>query len=654
MLKLKFQQKYKSIELFSNPIEFERFSIITGLNGSGKTHLLEAILQHSTQLEVDGQHVDITDVRSFSWQTFDVSQTGPADVSHRISFLSQFWPQVQSIKQSFMERLRVELTNLGASVENADVEPLFVKAGEEFFQVHDTILETLALVNQQIQESLFNYLQVNGSMLLPIDLAALVREHPGLACLSESQFRYKLVNAPLMLDPFRQRLSELFTIYRKSQETNQVNKDPELSSAPPLDASQFEAQNGRAPWKILNEMLANGGYRFQVTFPKGEGPFEVRLNSIDSLESWNFSDLSSGEKVLISFLLASYTFKNGHVTKQVPKVLLLDEVDAPLHPSMIDNLLRVISETLVEGQNVHCIMTTHNPATIALAQTAAIYKMSVDELRISKCTHDEAIQILSTGLPTLSVAVENRRIVWVESDDDVKVMETLTANLKKYITGPFLPTFQSVGFKAVDNIPNSEQSGGKARVKEVVKSLRSVGMLNAWGLIDSDVKGAVETDAGVIRLTNGERYSIENVLLDPLLIGMLFIRERLDCAGLNRKSLGATDQDTWGEVDLTNEAKLQGIVDKVLSITGQPDAVLAISATTKVALLNGIAVDIPNWFLEIRGHDWSKHLFSKLPILLKWKSESGLMTIVAKTVIGDAAGLLSLAAAESIQSLCKK
>jgi predicted ATPase len=653
MLTFNFQQKHRSVGALNNPPELAPFSIITGVNGSGKTHLLEGIADSKIHVLIDGQPVKPNEIRSFSWQTLDVGQTGPADISTRITFMSQFWTSIQQFKQNHADQLRTQLMNLGAPMVVAGLETLFVTAGEVKYRDDSVVQSILAQVNGQIQSQLQGQTQEGNPWTNRIDPETLIPSHPGLAALTQSQFRSALTNSPIMLDPFRQQLSALFAAYRKAQEANAVNQNSALKSAEPLSELEFQSEFGSQPWDTLNEMLKLGGYRFRVNHPIDSGPFEVEIKSVDSTASWNFSDLSSGEKVLVSFLLASYTVHNGFVNKQVPKVLLLDEVDAPLHPSMIDSLLRVVSQVLVEDQQVHCIMTTHNPATIALAHSASIFQMSQDEPRLKTCTHEEAIQLLSVGLPTLRVAVENRRIVWVESDADVTTLELVTSNLKRFITGPFVPVFQSVGFKAIHGQPDSEQSGGKIRVKSIVASLREAGIPNVKGLIDSDEIGGLAEDKGVVRLTAGERHSIENVILDPLLIGILIIRERLDCAGLSRQAFGLSDQLVLGGLDISDSAALQKIVDLVLETVGVPDDVADGGKRRKVILLNESTIELPEWFLAVRGHCWSKHLLAKLNCLKQWRTEAGLTNAVARIVIADVPELLTKEALISIQHLCK-
>jgi AAA domain, putative AbiEii toxin, Type IV TA system len=652
MLRLVFQHQHKSIGALSEAPEMEQFSIVTGVNGSGKTHLLDAIMQSKIHVLIDEAPVQQTEIRLFSWQTLDVGQTGPVDYSARVSFMEQFWPTIQNLKEQHVLGLRARLLALGAEVNVAGTEALFVTAGEATYRDDVEVRNLLFQVNQRIFGQLQGHANEANLWQHRIDLETINPSHPGLAVMTHSQFRNRLVSSPITLDPFRQQLSAIFLAWRKAQEANGLCQLG-FRSSKPLDHTEFALLYGAPPWELLNEMLEKGGHRFRVNSPEDDGPFEVEIRSDRSGAVWNFGDLSSGEKVLISFLLASYTVQNGFLKKQVPKILLLDEVDAPLHPSMIAGLLQVISDVLIRGQGVHCIMTTHNPATVALARSACFYKMSQEEPRLAACTSEVAIRHLSVGLPTLTVAVENRRVVWVESDYDVDAMDLITKSLGNRIEGPFVPVYQSVGFKAVEGRADTEQSGGKTRVKQVVKLLSEAGITAVRGLIDSDSTGLAPTQPGVFRLTDGERYSIENVLLDPLLVGLLIVREHMNCRGLNRAAFGLSEQGTFGQLALTDSAALQGVIDKVIETVGLPDGVVKGFENEKVVLLNEAIVELPKWFLEIQGHEWFNHLRSKLDCLGRWGTESALMCGIARFVLADEPEVITKAAVTTIQHLCQ-
>ena len=73
----------------------------------------------------------------------------------------------------------------------------------------------------------------------------------------------------------------------------------------------------------------------------------------------------------MSFALCLYHAADQSTAVDFPKVLLFDEIDAPLHPSMSRSLLRTIQKTLVEEHGIFVILTTHSPSTVALAPDTA-------------------------------------------------------------------------------------------------------------------------------------------------------------------------------------------------------------------------------------------------------------------------------------------
>lgn len=84
-----------------------------------------------------------------------------------------------------------------------------------------------------------------------------------------------------------------------------------------------------------------------------------------------------------------------------PDILLLDEIDASLHPSMIKNMLSVIRDVfLINGIKV--ILVTHSPTTVALSDEASIFVMNKGgKNRIEKKNKKDALSILTEGFATL-------------------------------------------------------------------------------------------------------------------------------------------------------------------------------------------------------------------------------------------------------------
>jgi len=138
-----------------------------------------------------------------------------------------------------------------------------------------------------------------------------------------------------------------------------------------------------------------------------------------------FADLSSGEKVLMSLALCLYYTEDTRQITNYPKLLLLDEIDAPLHPSMCRLYLDVLIRTVVETHKICVIATTHSPSTVAIAPEESIYVIEPNKVGLHKTTKARALSILTDGVPTLSISFDGRRQVFVESPNDAKIFDTI-------------------------------------------------------------------------------------------------------------------------------------------------------------------------------------------------------------------------------------
>lgn len=91
--------------------------------------------------------------------------------------------------------------------------------------------------------------------------------------------------------------------------------------------------------------------------------FALRSNGTLDENNWrNLSDLSDGEKAIISLCFASLSGSKLNVKR----VLLLDEYDAVLNPSLIQMFFTVIKDFFLD-KSIMVVMATHSPATISLA-----------------------------------------------------------------------------------------------------------------------------------------------------------------------------------------------------------------------------------------------------------------------------------------------
>lgn len=154
---------------------------------------------------------------------------------------------------------------------------------------------------------------------------------------------------------------------------------------------------GVPPWEELNGLFAElgFGYRFKDDYwldgaDINEQPKLFALDdkgTIDIESSRPLTQLSDGEKAIISLCFASL---NGAKPENV-KLLLLDEYDATLNPSLAEKLFVVIDKYFL-SKNVMVVFVTHSPATISLAPTFTsfyeVYKPRDGKERVLKVSRD--------------------------------------------------------------------------------------------------------------------------------------------------------------------------------------------------------------------------------------------------------------------------
>ncbi len=119
-----------------------------------------------------------------------------------------------------------------------------------------------------------------------------------------------------------------------------------------------------APWTILNNLFKKLGFKYKFKddyvfhTPNIEENPRLRINNDIRL----LSDLSDGEKAILKLALISL---DEQISNDL-NLVLFDEYDAPLNPSLTDAFYHVIEEFYIK-KGIQVIITTHSPATISLA-----------------------------------------------------------------------------------------------------------------------------------------------------------------------------------------------------------------------------------------------------------------------------------------------
>lgn len=354
---------------------------------------------------------------------------------------------------------------------------------------------------------------------------------------------------------------------------------------------------GPSPWVVVNEALKVAGFPYEVISPE-ETPlmeqYELKLRDKVNAVVIPALHLSSGEKVLFQLVLWLFTAGKGGL---FPKLLLLDEPDAHLHPSMTTQFLDVISEVLVNQYHVRVIMTSHSPSTVAMAEDGSVFQMERGGDQVVKVDRrSDIISVLTAGLVTVS---RSTKYCFVEDEDDVKFYNTIYEILID--EGPsrdpmaLRPSPTMVFIPASIGEGSSKISGGSTVVAKWVNKLDGDpldGMF--FGIVDND-NGATPTD----RILTIGRYSFENYLLDPIVLFALLL-ENGTAPTIPGVAISSGDEHL---LRLQEAAALQAIVDGICAAVESSEGSLKGQLSTTVSYTSGAVIQMPEWVVKKRGHD---------------------------------------------------
>jgi ABC-type multidrug transport system ATPase subunit len=589
-MKLTLSKKYKSLDPLT--IDLPSLTILTGVNGAGKTQLLTSIIENQLQLTENG-----TELNPKKYVTHSTLSPNDSTVVTRQSVnqnIENIWNQYNSFIQNYKQNPAHQLQHfLGEPRQIRLIEKIAKEAGKD--------------KNSLSGNDFYKY--------------------------------YPLEDGLNHTDVFYQNFSNLFKRYNDRLLENKFNKflkeQEKQNEIEYLSDEQFISLNGEAPWDFVNKIIKEAKLDYQINSPISlhqDAPFELKLINTFNSSEVKFSDLSSGEKVLMSLALALY---NSKFDIEFPKVLLMDEPDASLHPTMSKQFLQVVQKVFVEEKGVRVIITTHSPSTVALANEENLFVVNKTGVRIEKTTKDKALKILTSGVPSFSVNYENRRQVFVESPNDVLFYEKIYQKLAHLLIPEISLSFISSGESRTDK--NGTKISNCDQVINITNILRKGGNNFIWGIIDWDTT-SVSSDFVKV-LGNGNRYAIENYLFDPILVSALLLREKI----ITREDIGLINNETYADFKNLNFSQLQVIANYItdkVSLNANP----ADKTTFKTQLLNGIEVEIPIWYLHHNGHTLEDALIKTFPGLgaLKRGKEEALKLEIINKVIDDIPELISI------------
>lgn len=628
------------------PLELPDLTVITGLNGSGKTHLLEGIMSGQVQISFDKPDFPTTLAppmpNSRNFVTLNNGDPWPAvfsesvasrltgatitqggldwGVSHDTSILG-----FPSMREHVLQAAAMKLTAiLGIPITNV------VEAGEDLWSLEPIEVTRRAQkagssVDPAFVEHAFK--EAAGSLLAVLGLGPKLRyvaDRLGVPPLRVTFKELQSLSPWAHVAPFEPPIVQVFARYRDLrflntlQQASEDRADADLA----LDDKAFVERYGSAPWTLVSEALAAMDLPYRVAPPSSRPPEEARfvLRRSDTDAVVDINGLSSGERVLLRLAIGLFDYDAISVTVMKPQLLLLDEMDASLHPEMVQRWLGNLQTGIVGRLGIKVILTTHSPTTVALAPEGSIFEMTYGSPGPRSVTKQQAINASTFGIPTLSIDYSGRRQVFVESDTDAATYEILFGALKKRLDLPLALNFSSTGVRE----GNLEQNTGCTVVRRMVEQLSSSGARTVFGVLDWDGGNASE---GRIRVVaEGTHYALDNLLVDPLLIGALLLRENRPPPGLDM---------TFAQLGMLAPDDLQSVANAVVNaVLLPPDSD---RSAARSYYLESDGIDLPKAWQIMQGHDLENLVVGHFPVLRKWhgKGRGKLTQAVAELVIRD-------------------
>lgn len=543
-MNINFTGKYKSLTNF-NWTDVPNFVVITGPNGTGKSQLLDLIYNSITKKNVATPKALISE-----------KEIEPDEVT----YLKGEW-QLQNTGQVSLYTIQQKMDNYYNNLKQGNYRQNNENQIKIFYAFQEILKKTGKQESNITKEEFFE-------------------NFPEILLEQESQLS--------------QKIGEVFYNYRLSE--------IELL-AEQLSEYEIIDKIGERPWVVLKEIIKESKLPFEFNDPSKSGireGFQLKLTHQILKEEINFNDLSSGEKVLIALVFYLY---NSQEKKLFPKLLLLDEPDAHLHPSMSQQFLNVIKNVLVDKFGVQVIMTTHSPSTVILAPNESIYEMSRIEPRIRKSpSKNHSVSLLTAGLVYVG---EGTKYFLVEDNDDVLfysfVYNQLTSDnqIDANIPLVFIPA------------STKDKSGGKDVVQNWVNKLQDSGLVGiVQGLIDAD--SGNEVSDGLHKI---DRYSIENYLTDPILVyAALIDKERNPLIEDLKLSVG----EEYKLKSLPNET-LQKVADLIISMA-EPELIKYFpdfdsnteTERIEINFIGGAKLYYPKWLINRRGKTILNELYNNL------------------------------------------
>lgn len=472
-MKLKHNINHISIKPFKE-IELKDFSVLTGKNGSGKTHLLQAINQGKVLIE----GIDYSEIIYYNYNDFTVFDGKVKEDSRRMKRLSNWNNNKTQLIQKYNNVISSLRNKIFQNIGNDEVKKYILSNAiltnfdfEKYYGNNSDydLLEKLKIKGIDSLPEFINKFTPKFYQLLTIykqnnkDISQLNKEfvrkeiddffnelHRNFEEKDKDYYDYiqlssiekkggiKIINTSDIENP--DFIIEDIALEEKKYQTkkfqnlfNKLQNEEWGNDIEFLSKDEFIHKNGISPIEQINKVLTKydcNGYKltnnnFKIGVGQDQNKVNLKISLTNSKKNilTDFKLLSSGEKTLIALSLLIFKCSRNKI---LPRVLLLDEIDSSLHPSMIKRLLVVIQEYFVRELKLKIILATHSPSTVALAPLDSIFTIENDRnvTLIKRETPQKVINTLTEGFASLNIEDSNIGISYNISNTTLPILFT--------------------------------------------------------------------------------------------------------------------------------------------------------------------------------------------------------------------------------------
>ena len=186
----------------------------------------------------------------------------------------------------------------------------------------------------------------------------------------------------------------------------------------------------------------------------------------------------------------------------------------------------------------------------------------------------------------------------------------------------------------------------------MVQSLTDAGNVSVFGLIDWDRKNTGTPRICV--LGGGERYAIENYLLDPLLVAAALLNEDPE----STRELGLNEGATYASFSSLSTAELSAasmvVQERILGCESKfKDRDASLKGSLAVTYRGGWSMDLAHSYLHANGHDLEEAVLQVFPKLRRYQGAGKLLGHMANVVARNHPLLIPSGLEEAFRWLCE-